>query len=119
MTTKFLDYLKSLRDYHSDKAAEICEKKLPNEYNLCDIEDVQAQILTYLIRKIEEDSIEYISVNKEKLIKIIDSMYATGGMCNIGCCLDEDKPCEICPFHERDLDTYKKNVITFLTNDEF
>ena len=32
---------------------------------------------------------------------------------------DDDEPCEVCPFHERDLDMYKKNVIAYLTNDTF
>lgn len=62
---------------------------------------------------------EYISVNQENLMKIVEVMYATGGMCNVGHCLDDDEPCEICPFHERDLDTYKNNVISFLTDSDF
>ena len=60
---------------------------------------------------------ELIEVNKENLMEIIEVMYATGGMCNVGVCLDDDEPCEVCPFHERDLDMYKKNVIAYLTND--
>ncbi|WP_289182951.1 hypothetical protein [uncultured Dubosiella sp.] len=39
-------------------------------------------------------------------------------MCDTEWC-DDYGSCDDCPFHERDLDTYQKNVIGFLTDSDF
>ena len=50
---QILKEIEELKDYHENKAAELCEKSnLPCEYNLCDIEDGKIDVLKGVIKRI-------------------------------------------------------------------
>jgi hypothetical protein len=50
---QILKEIEELKDYHENKAAELCEdSNLPCEYNLCDIEDGKIEVLKSVIKRI-------------------------------------------------------------------
>lgn len=66
---QILKEIEELKDYHENKAAELCENSnLPCEYNLCDIEDAKSDALKSVIKKVgdEAEKLEKKELTAEK-----------------------------------------------------